>query len=96
MKVLSSEEINKVHGGVWQAVGGAAIGLGAYAYNSHRANRPMTLSGAATAIGFGAMTGGLGGAAVRAAGGGIVGNVAWRPGFAAINASGQGIAAQRK
>lgn len=40
-----------------------------------------------------AITGGIGGTAVKATGGGLVGNAVWRPGFGAINAAGQAIAA---
>ncbi|MCS5711942.1 hypothetical protein [Candidatus Berkiella aquae] len=50
-------------------------------------HEPMTVPGA--------VTGGLSGAAVGAAGGGLTENIAWRPGFAAINMAGQAIAAEQ-
>jgi len=95
MRVLDTIEIIQVDGGFLNFVIGSLIGLATYAYNKHRHHEPMTVPGAATAAGFGAITGGIGGAAVGAAGGGIIGNVVWRPGFAAINAAGQAIAAEQ-
>ena len=45
----------------------------------------MSWGGAFLSAGAGAVTGGLGGAAIKAAGGGIVGNIAWRPGFTGLS-----------
>ena len=95
MKELTDKEIKETSGGVWGLLIGVGISLASYALNKHRNNEPMTISGAATAGGFGAVTGGLGGAAVGAAGGGVVANIAWRPGFMAINAAGQAIASKK-
>lgn len=59
-----------------------------YAVNKHRRHEDMTLEGAC-------ITGGIGGICVKAAGAGVAANLAWRPGFSAINAAGQGIAQDR-
>lgn len=95
METLNTTQTTQVNGGFLNFVIGSAIGLISYAVSKHIHHEPMTVPGAATAAGFGAMTGGLGGAAVEAAGGGIVANIAWRPGFVAINAAGQAIATEQ-
>jgi len=101
VETLNTTQTTQVNGGFLNFVIGSAIGLISYAVSKHIHHEPMTVPGAATAAGFGAMTGGLGGlgglggAAVEAAGGGIVANIAWRPGFAAINAAGQAIATEQ-
>jgi phage-related protein len=95
MRELTKEDVNEVNGGFWGFIIGSAISLVSYAINKHRHEEPMTIPGAVTAAGFGAITGGVGGAAVEVAGGGIAANIAWRPGFAAINAAGQAIAAEQ-
>lgn len=96
MQILTAGEIVSVNGGFISFIVGSAIGLIAYAINKHSHEEPMTIPGAATAAGFGAVTGGIGSMAVGAAGGGIIGNIVWRPGFAAINAAGQAIAAEQQ
>ena len=95
MKEISKNEINNVSGGFLNFIIGTAIGLIAYSINKRKHGEPMTISGATTAAGFGAMTGGFGGLAARAAGGGLIGNLAWRPGFMAVNAAGQAIASEK-
>lgn len=94
MRNLSCEEITQVGAGIWGFVVGSLVSLAGYALNKHRHHEEMTVPGAATAMCFGAVTGGVGGMCAGAAGGGVVGNLAWRPGFAAINAAGQAIAAE--
>lgn len=95
MRTLNEKEVIQVDGGFLNFIIGSVIGLASYAISKHTHHEPMTVPGAATAAGFGAVTGGIGGAAVGAAGGGIVGNLVWRPGFMAINAAGQAIAAEQ-
>lgn len=55
----------------------------------------MTFKSAAIATGSGALTGGVGGKLITAAGGGIAGNIAWRPGFMGLNSPIQHIANQK-
>lgn len=96
MRNLSYDELDRVSAGIWPFVIGSVISLASYAYNKNRRHEEMTVPGAATAMCFGAVTGGVGGMCAGAAGGGIVGNLAWRPGFLAINAAGQAIAVEQK
>ncbi len=95
MRTLNEKEVIQVDGGFLNFIIGSAIGLASYAISKYTHHEPITVPGAATAAGFGAVTGGIGGAAVGAAGSGIVGNLVWRPGFMAINAAGQAIAAEQ-
>jgi hypothetical protein len=92
MRILFTEEAQTISAGVLPIIAGGAIGAGVYAATQTVNNEPITIKGISIATGFGAMTGGLGSAAASAAGGGIVGNAAWRPGLAAINSAGQTIA----
>lgn len=94
MRTLSEKEIKQADGGFLNFIIGTAIGLISYSINKKIHHEPMTVQGATMAAGIGAATSGLGGVAVGAAGGGIAANVAWRPGFVALNAAGQQIAAQ--
>lgn len=55
----------------------------------------MTSQGLLTSAAFGGVLGGGAGSMARAAGGGIIGNMVWRPGFFAVNAAGQAIAKER-
>jgi len=80
--VLSPQEMEETKGAVWNFVFGGAMGFGAHAIQ-HRRN--MTWRSAAIATGTGALTGGVGGALIRASGGGIAGQVAWRPNMLATN-----------
>lgn len=92
MQILNSDEVSQINGGIGNFIIGTVIGLVTYAIDKHNQHEPMTLPGAATAAGFGALTGGLGSARLEIAGGGIVANIVWKPGFLAINASKQEIA----
>lgn len=93
------EVLTKINGGFWPVVArfaaGSTVSFLGYAFNKHQEQEPMTPQGAATAATFGAVAGGIGGAAVSAAGGGVVANLVWRPGFMAINAAGQAIAQEQ-
>lgn len=87
LAALSQTEMKETEGAwVHWAVGGAA-GLGMYAVSNWYRGRPITWRGALYAAGTGALTGGVGGALIRASGGGIAGNVAWRPNIMAANFS---------
>lgn len=85
MKVLSNEQVNNVTGGFANFAFGAGVGLIGYMWSHDFNFKEMSWSGAVLATGTGAITGGLGGAAIKAAGGGIAANVAWRPGFVGLN-----------
>ncbi len=93
MRVIEQENLSEVQGGFfWGFVVGSVINLAVYAVNKHRKHEDMTLEGACISTASGALTGGVGGMCVKAAGAGVAANLAWRPGFSAINAAGQGIA----
>lgn len=77
---------------LWPFLLGALFGGGTYAGGQLYREEEITPTGTAVAMGFGAATGGMGSVLAGAAGGGIVGNAVWRPGFAAINTAGQLIA----
>lgn len=85
LAALSSQEMKDTEG-AWVnfAIGGAAS-FGFYAATSYYNNQPITWQGSLYSIGTGALTGGVGGALIRASGGGVVGNVAWRPNVLASN-----------
>ena len=85
MKVLSNEQVNNVTGGFFNFAFGAGVGLGGYRWSHNFNFKEMSWGGAFLSAGAGAVTGGLGGAAIKAAGGGIVGNIAWRPGFTGLS-----------
>jgi hypothetical protein len=59
---------------------GAGAGAAIHAYQNSKNDRPTTPEGVAYAAGVGAVNGLATGALVKAAGGGIAANVAWRPG----------------
>ena len=82
---LSSQEMKETEG-AWLnfAIGGAA-GFGFYAASNWYNNQPITWQGSLYSIGTGAFTGGVGGSLIRASGGGIAGNMAWRPNILASN-----------
>ena len=82
LRELSSKEIELVSGGVGPIVVGAIMGAGGYIYKN---GSESTLTGIVAAAGIGAVTGGVQGALIKAAGGGLIGNIAWRPGMAGIN-----------
>ena len=83
LAALSEQEMRETEGAVWNFVFGGLTGFGMHAIQ-HRHN--MTWRSAAIATGTGALTGGVGGALIRASGGGLVGNLAWRPNIFAANA----------
>ncbi|MES2212636.1 MAG: class IIb bacteriocin, lactobin A/cerein 7B family [Pseudomonadota bacterium] len=93
MRVLNKEELHQVSGGVWNFIGGAAAGLVQYGVYNYRHDKAATLSGAITAMAFGAVTSGFGSFGITACGGGIIGNLIWRPKIMAANSIGQAIAA---
>ena len=96
MKEIKKENLTEVQGGIfWGFIIGSALNLAVYAINKRRRHEDMSMEGACMAAATGALTGGVGGICVRAAGGGIAANLAWRPGFSAINAAGQGIAQEK-
>lgn len=82
---LSQQEMQDTEGAIWNFAIGAAGGLGFYAWHHRNNFSSMTWQGAAFSAGTGALTGGLGGALIRASGGGLVGNIAWRPNIMASN-----------
>jgi len=82
LAALSQQEMRETEGAWMNFAIGGAIGFGAHAL-SH--GRNMTFRSAAIATGTGALTGGVGGALIRASGGGFAGNVAWRPNMLATN-----------
>ncbi|HGO5850055.1 TPA: hypothetical protein ACK3J3_001358 [Mannheimia haemolytica] len=92
MNVIKLENTKCVTGGFANFAFGGAIGLGMYVWNHRHDLHSMTFKGAALATGSGAITGGIGGKLISAVGGGIVGNVAWRPGLTGLNSSIQHIA----
>ncbi|MFI4937102.1 MAG: hypothetical protein ACHQJ6_01150 [Candidatus Berkiellales bacterium] len=96
MRQLNDNEVLVVNGGIFNFAASALIGYAVYALKKDYQNEPKTLQGALTAAGFGGVTGGLGGLAAEAAGGGMIGSLAWKPGFTAINMAGQAIATKKK
>lgn len=91
MATLSEQEMKETEGAFINffagAVGGGAVGAGIYAYNNWQNNRPITWQGLAYSAGTGALVGAGGAALIARAGGGVLGNVAWRPSMAATNFS---------
>lgn len=94
MKIMNQEEIDLISGGFTflPFIAGTVINLVAYAIQKKVKHEEMTPQGIAISAATGALTGGVGTAAVKAAGAGLAGNIAWRPGFIAINQAGQLIA----
>jgi len=82
---LSEQEMRETEGAVWQYAIGAASGFGFYAATNWYNNRPITWQGSIHSLATGAITGGVGGALIRASGGGIAGNIAWRPNIISAN-----------
>lgn len=82
---LSKQEMKETEGAVWQYAIGAASGFGFYAATNWYNNRAITWQGSIHSIATGAITGGVGGALIRASGGGIAGNIAWRPNIISAN-----------
>lgn len=85
LAALSPQEMRDTDGAFMPFVYGAAIGAGGYAAHHLAFGQPLTWQGAAYAAGVGAVTGGVGGVLIRASGGGIAGNIAWRPNMWSTN-----------
>ncbi|UIN20279.1 hypothetical protein [Herbaspirillum frisingense] len=87
LAVLSQQEMKETEGAWLNFVAGGAMGFGFYALSNLATHRPITWQGSMYSIGTGALTGGMGGALIRASGGGIAGHIAWRPNILASNFS---------
>ena len=87
MAELSQKEMKATEGAFVNFIVGGAMGFGMYAAQSWYSDRPITWQGSLYSAGTGALTGGIGGALIRASGGGIAGNIAWRPNIQAANFS---------
>jgi hypothetical protein len=85
LALLSEQEMRETEGAWLNFAIGGAVGFGFYAASNWYNNRPITWQGSLYSIGTGALTGGVGGALIRASGGGVAGNVAWRPNILASN-----------
>lgn len=85
LAALSQQEMRETEGAFLNFAIGGAAGFGFYAASNWYNNRPITWQGSLYSIGTGALTGGVGGALIRASGGGIAGNIAWRPNILASN-----------
>lgn len=90
MKELTQLEIAQVSGGVLSEYTNLALGGGAgvvsNVINNKSRGEEVTAPGLITSFATGLFLGGAGGAAIKAAGGGVAGNIAWRPGFIGLNA----------
>ncbi|MFC0134299.1 hypothetical protein [Massilia eurypsychrophila] len=82
---LSGQEMKETEGAFLNFAIGAVVGVGGYVLIASATDTPMTWQGAGFSAGVGALTSGLGGALIGASGGGIAGNVAWRPAMLATN-----------
>ena len=85
LAALSSQEMKETEGALANFVFGGATGFGMYYMFLARNNLPFTWQGTVYSIGTGALTGGVGGALIRASGGGLAGNLAWRPNMLAAS-----------
>ncbi len=97
MKELNHQEIQQASGGFtfMPFIIGSLINLITYTAVKKYKHEEITAQGMCVSAATGALTGGLGTACAGAAGGGLIGNAVWRPGFVAINAAGQGIAQEK-
>ena len=92
---LSSTEMKKTQGAFLPVLGAMALGAVGGAFGRaliHATVRgaqglPVTTRGIRIAAASGAVTGAIGGPLIGASGGGVVGNVAWRPAMFAANNS---------
>lgn len=82
---LSNQEMKETEGALINFAVGGAIGFGTYAATNYYLNKPITWQGSLYSVGTGALTGGVGSALGRAAGGGI-GNVVWKANGMSLNA----------
>jgi hypothetical protein len=85
LAALSQQEMKETEGAFFNFAIGGAVGFGFYSASNLYNNRPITWQGSLYSIGTGALTGGFGGALIRASGGGLAGNIAWRPNILASN-----------
>lgn len=85
LAALSQQEMKETEGAWVNFAVGGTIGFGSYALANYFTNRPITWQGSLYSIGTGALTGGMGGALIRASGGGFTGQIAWRPNILASN-----------
>ncbi|QDD65811.1 hypothetical protein EJD96_17395 [Herbaspirillum seropedicae] len=85
LAALSQQEMKETEGAWVNFAIGGAVGFGSYALTNYYNNRPITWRGSLYSIGTGALTGGMGGALIRASGGGLAGQIAWRPNMLASN-----------
>ena len=85
LAALSQQEMKETEGAFWNFALGAAGGLGFYAFHHRNNFSNMTWRGAAFSAGTGALPGVAGGALIRLSGGGLAGNIAWRPNILAAN-----------
>lgn len=83
LATLSVQEMKATEGAFMNFAIGAGVGLTSYVVMASATDTPMTWQGAAFSAGVGALTGGFGTALIGASGGGIAGNVAWRPAMVA-------------
>ena len=81
---LSNQEMKETQGAWINFAVGGAIGFGTYAATNYYLKKPITWQGSLYSIGTGALTGGVGSALGRAAGGGI-GNVVWKANGVSLN-----------
>lgn len=90
MKELTQLEISQVSGGALPGyanlVIGGGSGVASNVINNKARGEEVTAPGLITSFATGLFLGSAGGAAIKAAGGGVAGNVAWRPGFIGLNA----------
>lgn len=100
MKELSDHQYFQVAGGFWPIIGayavGSIIGMSNYAYRKHLNNEDISVYGATLAGTVGGLSAGFGNIATAAAGGDVAANIAWRPGFIAMNSALQSILVEKQ
>ena len=87
LAALSKKEMKDTEGAFVNFAVGAGLGAGGYLLDKWWSGDDITWQGLAFNTAVGAVTGGVGGRLASAAGGGIVGAVAWEPPMAAIDYS---------
>ncbi|MBG7621157.1 hypothetical protein I5R65_16965 [Herbaspirillum sp. AP02] len=85
LAALSQQEMKETEGAWVNFAIGGAVGFGSYALTNYYTDRPITWQGSLYSIGTGALAGGIGGALISASGGGLAGQIAWRPNILASN-----------
>ncbi len=83
LAALSSQEMKETEGALINFAVGGVSGFVIYVGGQLISRRSITRAGSLYSIATGAVTGGVGGALIRASGGGIAGNLAWRPNMVA-------------